>query len=215
MPRPNPLNTRLPKDWKETITNILTVKAGYGRDALNDINEILAHDKSEDAVKYLDHASNGDENLLEEALAKAFAACLGARTMSRLHRKGTTESITTSRATQISERTPNNKFSIYDVASSRTKDKYPHPRLDNDTIIAALRIGEDLLDSLSWEVKGANATGRPVDGHRRSLVIYLTTMFREHFGTPLSGAVAGLVSATFPTKAALTAKAVRDMLRKQ
>lgn len=225
MARPKPQDSKLPFNWSKTTSVFLAGKAYdpvYGPAARADIVEIMRQPKCEEAAKFLYSASDGRWNLYIEVLNKAIAACMGVRTMVRLRSKVAPKASASHAirriaevATEISERTPAQKFSVYGFAASRTKDEYPHPRIDNDTIIASLRIVEDLLNSLTWQVKGSKATGRPVDGHRRSLVIYLTTLFRQNFGKPVSGAVGALVSATFPRNPTMTGKAVQEMLARK
>ena len=221
MPRPNPLNRRLPKDWREATLKILEIAVcPPGSASRPIISGILAHPKTEEAIKYLLDASEGSTPSYMVVIAQAFGGCMIAKESERLRRKNTSKSEATYKtikrlmddAMTIAGQLPTHEFSIYDRASSLYPDTFK--KLDNSTILNALTIAGGMADALAYQPKRSN-TGRPIDLHRKVLVISLADLFRKHFGTTVSGAVAGLVSATFPDRPALTGKAVRDMLSKK
>lgn len=226
MTRPNPLTIPLPPNWRVGMLRLLTETPPFnnhltpGGKAHKDIKDLLDHPKIEEAVKFLIHASGGDLILYLRVINKAFGACAFSRMWADLHPGISTDAIRRTRwaesvTAEVSARSEGDEFRIYDLAS-RLKKGYPQPKLNNDTIVAALHIVGDLMSILSSRVKGP--TGRPVDINQRSLVSTLDKIFRHHLGKPVSGAVAALVTATFQKEKALrkekplTGKDVQKML---
>ena len=206
MARRNPLDISLAENWQGKVINFLlsqhNLAAGMEphSEDYRAVESILKHAEAVEAVKYLIGASRGNKDLFEHVLARALGSCAMIHIHVQASRYITTSDIKSSKkvlaiAEMLVKGTPEKQL-LWELAGWY-KAAPPGNRIDNESILAALRLIRDVLENLTR--KPINRKGRLPDYYKYVLAMNLDRLFRNAFGKrrPLHGAVAGFMNATF------------------
>lgn len=238
MKRFDPSTIPLQSDWRKMtlaqLRNSLGIEAGSATDKA--LKNILAHEMSEVAVKYLlaatmpsaadkrfflSFAGNKPGALPTQAwllqfwhvMHQAVSGCLSARFAADLPpetRFGGGQNF--QQGADLVRRAAE-YFTLSDFtekfATGRRGKKTSLKKMNNEDIVDALAIAQEWAWRLSPD-KEKRPTGRPSNHAHRSLMKLLRDLFKKILGTPVNHAVAALVTATFPEMEPLTEKDVRE-----